>query len=131
MTSDRTPARVGFQYTVLRCVPRADREEFVNVGVVLYSQGAEYLCAVTHLDETRLLALSPDIDLVGVRDSLDAIEALCCGSSVLTQALQALGPRFGWLSAPRSTVVRPGPIHGGITDDPARQLEHLLETLVR
>ncbi|MBV9821707.1 MAG: DUF3037 domain-containing protein, partial [Actinobacteria bacterium] len=106
-----------------------DREEFVNVGVLLYSQSADYLCAASRLDEHRLTALAPDLDVEAVRSALGAIEATCCGRDNAAARI-SLGQRFGWLAAPRSTVVQPGPIHGGLTDDPARQLRHLLDTLV-
>ncbi|MDQ1721967.1 MAG: hypothetical protein QOI26_1701 [Pseudonocardiales bacterium] len=123
--------RHGFQYVVLRCVPRVDREEFVNVGVLLYSQSADYLCAGSQLREARLLALAPELDLDAVRSALAAIEAVCCGHAApAAGAGISLGQRFGWLAAPRSTVVQPGPIHGGLTDDPAAQLQHLLQTLI-
>ena len=131
MSEDQRQRRQGFQYVVLRCVPRVDREEFVNVGVLLYSQGANYLCAASLLREDRLLALAPELDLDAVRSALAAIEAVCCGGAEpATDAGISLGQRFGWLAAPRSTVVQPGPIHGGLAEDPAGQLQHLLDTLV-
>jgi hypothetical protein len=124
-------SRHGFQYVVLRCVPRVDREEFVNVGVLLYSQSADYLCSGSRLREARLLALAPDLDLDATRSALAAIEAVCRGlADPVAGAGISLGQRFGWLAAPRSTVIQPGPIHGGVTDDPAGQLERLLDTLV-
>lgn len=124
-------SRHGFQYVVLRCVPRVDREEFVNVGVVLYSQSADFLCSSSRLQEARLLALAPDLDLDATRSALAAIEAVCCGQAApVADAGITLGQRFGWLAAPRSTVIQPGPIHGGVTEDPARQLRRLLQTLV-
>lgn len=124
-------ALVGYQYVVLRCVPRVDREEFVNVGVVLYSQAADFLCAVGVVHPERLRALCDEIDVAAVEHALAAVEAVCRGDSpVAATALSSLGQRFGWLASPKSTVVQPGPIHGGITGDPARQLEHLVETLV-
>jgi len=126
-----TGERHGFQYVVLRCVPRVDREEFVNVGVLLYCQSAGYLCAASNVRQDRLLALAPDLDLDAVRSALTAIEEVCCGRSApAADAGISLGQRFGWLAAPRSTVVQPGPIHGGLTEDPAGQLRHLLQTLV-
>lgn len=122
---------MGFQYVVLRCVPRVDREEFVNVGVVLYCQQADFLEARCHLDEGRLTAMAPDLDLDAVRSALGTVEAVCRGDESAGAAGRTpLGTRFGFVSAPRSTVVQPGPIHGGLTTDPARQLEHLLERLV-
>jgi hypothetical protein len=124
--------RMGFQYVVLRCVPRVDREEFVNVGVVLYCQQADFLQAGCHVEPDRLRALSPDVDVAAVRSALAAIEAVCAGDPSAGAAGRApMGTRFGFVKAPRSTVVQPGPVHGGSTDDPARQLEHLLDRLVR
>jgi hypothetical protein len=121
-----------FQYVVLRCVPRVDREEFVNVGVVLYCQQADFLASAFHLDRARLTALSPGVDVDAVCSALEAVEAVCRGDESAGEAGRgALGTRFGFLKAPRSTVVQPGPVHGGTTDDPARQLEHLVDRLVR
>ncbi len=123
---------MGFQYVVLRCVPRVDREEFVNVGVVLYCQQADFLRASCHVDRDRLTALAPDLDLDAVTSALTTVEAVCRGdASVGAAGRSPLGTRFGFVSAPRSTVVQPGPIHGGVTNDPAAQLEHLLDRLVR
>lgn len=123
--------QMGFQYVVLRFVPRVDREEFVNVGVVLYCQQADFLDCASRLDEERLRALAPDVDLEAVGSALSAIAAVCRGEDSARAAGRApLGTRFGFLSAPRSTVVQPGPIHGGLTNDPGRQLERLLGTLV-
>ncbi len=124
--------RAGFQYVVLRCVPRVDREEFVNVGVVLYCQQADFLEARCHVDRDRLTALSADVDVDAVRSALRAIESVCRGDEAAGAAGRApMGTRFGFVKAPRSTVVQPGPVHGGSTEDPARELEHLLDRLVR
>jgi len=121
-----------FQYVVLRCVPRVDREEFVNVGVVLYCQQAEFLQARWHIDRNRLQALSAQVDLDAVASALHAVEAVCDGEEAAGEAGRSpMGTRFGFLKAPRSTVVQPGPVHGGTTDDPGRELEHLLDRLVR
>ena len=124
-------AQLGFQYVVLRCVPRVDREEFVNVGVVLYCQQADYLDCANRVDDERLSALAPGIDLEAVRSALAAVAAVCRGEESANAAGRApLGTRFGFLTAPRSTVVQPGPIHGGLTSDPAAQLARLLTALV-
>jgi hypothetical protein len=124
-------APAGFQYVVLRCVPRADREEFVNLGVVLYCQATEFLRAGSRLHARRLLALDPDLDLAEVAQSVAAVAAVCDGDATAGAAGRAgLGQRFGWLSAPRSTVVRPGPVHGGLTADPGTELSRLLDRLV-
>lgn len=121
-----------YQYVVLRCVPRVDREEFVNVGVVLYSQAADFLRVAHLVDAARLRALSPDLDIEAVSGSLDTLHAVCRGETGEGRPdLGALGRRFGWLSAPRSTVVQPGPVHGGVTLDPEATLTALLEAYVR
>jgi hypothetical protein len=123
---------IGFQYVVLRCVPRVDREEFLNVGVVLYCQDADFLGCAGEVSDARLAALAPGLDPAAVRSALDAVEAVCRGDgSTGAAGLTPLGTRFGFLSAPRSTVVQPGPIHGGLTRDPAAELDRLLGRLVR
>jgi len=125
-------ARMGFQYVVLRCVPRVDREEFLNVGVVLYCQQAEFLEARCHVDRVRLDALAPDIDLEALLSALAAIEAVCRGDASAGEVGRGpMGTRFGFVKAPRSTVVQPGPVHGGVTADPDAELEHLVTQLVR
>lgn len=126
------PRRMGFQYVVLRCVPRVDREEFVNVGVVLYCQDDGFLAARCHVDPARLRAVSPDVDVDAVCSALRAVEAVCRGEESAGEAGRApMGTRFGFVKAPRSTVVQPGPVHGGSTEDPDAELTHLLDRLVR
>jgi hypothetical protein len=121
-----------YQYVVLRCVPRVDREEFVNVGVVLYCQQADFLAARCHVDEDRLRGLSPGIDLDAIRHALAFVEGVCRGDASLGDpATGDLGTRFGFLKAPRSTVVQPGPVHGGLTGDPGAELTRLVDVLVR
>lgn len=123
--------RLAYQYVVLRCVPRPDRGEFLNVGVVLHCQSADFLDVAWHCDRDRLLALEPRLDVDRVCGSLTFVEGVCRGDERGGEAArQPLGQRFGFLKAPRSTVLQPGPVHGGITQDPARQLEHLLERFV-
>ena len=123
--------RVPYQYVVLRCVPRPDREEFLNVGVVLYCQAADHLAVAWRADRERLAALDPLLDIDQVCASLEFVECVCAGDERGgAAARQPLGQRFGFLKAPRSTVLQPGPVHGGFTDDPARELGHLLERLV-
>jgi hypothetical protein len=122
---------IGYQYVVLRVVPRVDREEFLNVGVVLYAQSADYLAVASHVDPVRLRALAPRVDIGAVRDSLAAIAAVCRGDHAKgLPHLDTLGRRFGWVSAPRSTVVQPGPVHGGLCDDPEATLDVLVSRLV-
>jgi hypothetical protein len=120
-----------YQYVVLRCVPRVDREEFLNVGVVLFCQSTDFLHAAWKVDRERLAALDPRVDVDQVCEALEFVDRVCAGDDRAGEAArQPIGTRFGFLKAPRSTVVQPGPVHGGVTDDPARQLEHLLERLV-
>jgi hypothetical protein len=127
----RTAGEMPYQYVVLRCVPRVDREEFLNVGVVLYCEEAAYLEAAWSVDRERLAALAPSLDLDAVCDGLDFVRAVCAGEAAVgAAASKPAGQRFGYLKAPRSTVLQPGPVHGGVTADPGRQLEHLLERLV-
>jgi hypothetical protein len=123
--------RLSYQYVVLRCVPRPDREEFLNVGVVLYCQAADFLDVAWHCDADRLAALDPGLDPGQVCAALEFVEGVARGDARGGAAsAQPLGPRFGFLKAPRSTVIQPGPVHGGVTADAARTLEHLLERLV-
>jgi hypothetical protein len=127
-----TAGRMPYQYVVLRCVPRVDREEFVNVGVVAYCQAADFLAAACHVDEERLRGLAPTVDLAAVRHALAFVDGVCRGDSALGEpAAGDPGTRFGFLKAPRSTVVQPGPVHGGLTDDPGAELLRLLDVLVR
>lgn len=120
-----------FEYAALRIVPRVERGESMNVGVVVYCRALDYLGCRTHLDDRRLLALDPSLDLEGVRASLKGVEAVCCGGKHAGQAAaEAPGRRFRWLTAPRSTIVQPGPVHAGLTRDPAAETERLLRLLV-
>jgi hypothetical protein len=133
----------GYQYVVLRCVPRVDREEFVNVGVVLYCQGEDFLASRHEVDEDRLRALDPDVDVAAVERALDAVEQVCRGEAHVDfgvgsrataygvrEGKDDVSTRFGFLRAPRSTVVQPGPVHGGLTDDPQAELDRLVHALV-
>jgi hypothetical protein len=124
--------RMPFEYAVLRAVPRVDRGECLNVGVVLYCQGADYLRVLVHLDDARLRSLDPSVDLDAVRSALAGVEAVCAGDAVAGPAAAgSRRERFGWLTAPRSTVVQAGPVHSGVTLDPDGQLHRLLDRLVR
>ena len=121
----------AYQYVVLRCVPRVDREEFLNVGVVLYCQALDFLDAVWSVDADRLRSLDPRVDVDQVCEALTFVAGVCAGDERGGAAAeQPLGTRFGFLRAPRSTVLQPGPVHGGVTADPARELERLLERFV-
>ncbi|MFA1549415.1 DUF3037 domain-containing protein [Actinomadura chokoriensis] len=120
-----------FEYAALRVVPRVERGESMNVGVVVYCRALDYLGCRAHLDERRLLALDPTLDLEGVRSALKAVNAVCCGGEHAGQAARETpGTRFRWLTAPRSTIVQPGPVHAGLTDAPEAELDRLLHLLV-
>lgn len=124
-------SRLSYQYVVLRCVPRVDREEFLNVGVVVYCQAVDYLDVAWNADPDRLRALDPRLDVELLCEALEFVEGVCAGDERGGAAAgESLGNRFGFLKAPRSTVLQPGPVHGGVTADPARELERLLERLV-
>ncbi|MEU6218517.1 DUF3037 domain-containing protein [Streptomyces sp. NPDC047022] len=121
-----------FEYALLRIVPRVERGECINAGVLVYCRARSYVAARTHLDEGRLLALDPGADVAGVRAALSAVEGVCAGGAAAGQAAHDdAGRRFRWLIAPRSTVVQPGPVHTGLTADPAVEAERLLDLLVR
>ncbi|MGW7354319.1 DUF3037 domain-containing protein [Streptomyces phytohabitans] len=121
-----------FEYALLHVVPRVERGERINAGVLLYCRAHTFVTARTHLDEGRLRALDPAADLPGVRAALRAVEGVCRGGDAAGQAAgDDPGRRFRWLVAPRSTVVQPGPVHTGLTADPAAEAERLLELLVR
>ncbi|MBT3077541.1 MULTISPECIES: DUF3037 domain-containing protein [Streptomyces] len=121
-----------FEYALLRVVPRVERGECFNAGVIVYCRAHSFVAARTHLDEAKLRALDPDADVVGVRAALRAVEGVCGGGEEAGQAAgDDPGRRFRWLIAPRSTVVQPGAVHSGLTTDPAGEVERLLDLLVR
>ncbi|MFC4950918.1 DUF3037 domain-containing protein [Pseudonocardia sp. GCM10023141] len=128
--------RHAFEYAALQVVPRVERGERINAGVLLYCRGLDFLGASVHLDRARLAALDPHADTAGIGNALDALARLCGSGGI--EAARYAGPageedngrRFRRLTAPRSTVIQPGPVHTGLTADPAAELERLLELLV-
>jgi hypothetical protein len=124
------PAPEGFQYAVLRVVPRVERGERLNVGVVLYCRRRGFLGACVALDEARLRALDPDCDPAGVRPALDAIVAVAHGTGDGPLSRLEASDRFGWIAAPSSTIVQPSPVHTGLTTDPQADLDRLFARLV-
>lgn len=126
------PELSAFDYAIVRVVPRVERGEFINVGVILTCPKQSYLEARIELDEARLRALSPTCDLEEVRRHLDAIPRVARGgfdAGPIGQLPQR--ERWHWLSAPRSSVVQVSPAHSGLCTDPAAELERLMETVVR
>ncbi|MFF1294292.1 MULTISPECIES: DUF3037 domain-containing protein [unclassified Streptomyces] len=121
-----------YEYALLRVVPRIERGECINAGVLVYCRAKAYVGVRTHLDEAKLLILDPEADVAGVRAALRAVEGVCAGGEAAGQAgSDDAGRRFRWLIAPRSTVVQPGPVHTGLTADPTAEPERLLNLLVR
>lgn len=126
------PAEYTYDYAIVRVVPRVERGERINVGVVLSCVDADFLDARIELDEPRLLALDPAPDLDAIREGLATITTVCAGGAK-AGAIGELPPRgrFRWLVSPRSTVIQMSPVHTGRTSDPAAALERLLDTMVR
>lgn len=121
---------IGYQYAVLRLVPAVEREEFVNVGVILYAQMADFLQLGWNLRPELIHALAPDIDSAELEASLQSLSDCAAGRPGAGKPLiSGLGARFGWLVAPRSTTLQPGPVHGGVTADPAAELQRLVDLL--
>lgn len=125
------PALASYDYASVRVVPRVDREEFVNAGVILFCLSCGYLGARVHVDDERLRALYPDADVELVRQHLEAIPKICEGAEDAGPiARLSRRERFHWLVAPRSTMVQVSPVHSGLCDSPQRTLEDLFRRLV-
>jgi Protein of unknown function (DUF3037) len=126
------PERAPFDYAVIRVVPRVEREEFINAGVIVSCPARSFLEARIELDRARLAALDSTIDPGRVESYLATIPAICAGGAQ-AGPIGALPQRsrFHWLVAPRSTIIQTSPVHSGLCDDPRSALEHLLETMVR
>ena len=124
------PSRSGFSYAVVRVVPDIEREEFVNVGLVLFSPELSYLRARTTYDPSAIDALRTGCDHDGIRRQLEQVEEIAGGTTTVPFDAMTLSERFHWLTTPRSTVVQPGPLHAGTTEDADATFEHLYATLV-
>ena len=126
------PAEHTYDYSVVRVVPRVERGEQVNVGVILSCEELEFLDARIELDAAAVLALDPSVDLEALRTNLATIPLICRGGADAGPIgeLPSRG-RFRWLVSPRSTIIQPSPVHTGRTDDPAACLERLMDKLVR
>ena len=125
------PGDCTYDYAIVRVVPRVDRGEQMNVGVILSCVDSDFLDMRIALDEARLRALDPSADLDAIRAGLKALEAACAGGPGAGPIGQ-MSPRerFRWIVSPRSTVVQTSPVHTGRTDDPRAALERLFETMV-
>lgn len=120
-----------FEYAIIRVVPRVEREEFLNVGVILYSKQLRFLQTVYTLDKKRLQALFPDIDIVEVKKHLDAFEKISSGDKDGGPiAALDIASRFRWLTAKRSTVLQTSVVHPGFCKDAGEALQRLHRQLV-
>jgi hypothetical protein len=123
-----------FEYAVLRVTPRVERGELVNVGVVVFCRTRSYLGVKLELGERQLaalLALEPDLDIAEIRAHLDSIRRVAAGDGDAGPIAKLAAPeRFRWISSPSSTMIQPSDVHGGLTEDPAAELEDLFERLV-
>ena len=116
----------SFDYALLRVVPRVELEEFINAGVVLFCLEQQFLGAQVHIDESRLKALWPAIDIELVRQHLEAFPKICAGDPTAGPIAQlSIRERFHWLVAPRSTLIQVGPVHSGICENPNEELQQL------
>jgi hypothetical protein len=126
------PELCPFDYAVIRIVPRVEREEFINAGVIISCPSKQYLKAGIEFDQTRLAALDPALDPAIVREHLEAISLICEGGAE-AGPIGRLAPRarFHWLVAPRSTIIQTSPVHTGLCADGDTMLSHLLDKMVR
>ncbi len=126
------PALSSFDYAIVRVVPCVEREEFINVGVILFCRTLRFLEARIELDTKRLTALSPQLDLAMVQAHLDLIPRICAGGTKAGPIGQlSQSERFQWLVTPRSTTIQVSPVHCGLCVDPQATLDDLFEKMVR
>ena len=128
--SDVNSTRHAFEYAVLRVVPRVERGEAINAGVLVYCRAMDYLGCRVHLDRARLLAIDPSADTDAIERALHSVVDACGPDGAGATAGEDIGKRFRWATSPRSTVVQPGPVHTGLTEDPEGDLDRLLQVLV-
>jgi hypothetical protein len=120
------PTPASFDYAIIRVVPRVERQEFINAGIVVFCLEKRYLAARIHLDEARLAALWPELDIALVRPHLEAVTRICAGDPAAGPiAALSQRERFHWLTAPRSTVIQPSPVHTGLCDETEPLLDRL------
>jgi hypothetical protein len=125
------PARSAFSYAIVRVVPRVERGEWFNAGVVLFCRQRDFLAAKVTLDEQRLAALAPNCQAATIRPHLEAVVRVAEGDPTAGPiAALPSSERFGWLVAPASTIIQPSPVHTGLSEDPGLTLEELFSELV-
>lgn len=120
-----------YEYAILRVVPRVEREEFINVGVLLCCKKKNFLRCKIHLENSKLLALDPEADLSVISDYLESLEKICEGNNQHSPiSLQDSASRFRWLTAQRSSMLQTSRPHGGLSEDLEKTLEELYLTFV-
>ncbi len=125
------PTLAAFEYAVIRIVPRVEREEFINVGVILYARTKRFLGVKLAVNEPRLRAFAPDLDVESVLTHLNIFPRIAAGGKDSGPIGELTLPeRFYWLVAPRSTVIQCSPVHSGLCANPETALERLLERMV-
>jgi hypothetical protein len=125
------PAPSPFDYAIVRVVPRVEREEFINVGVILFCRTRRFLGVRIGMDWPRLIALNPSVNPAEVEHHLALIPLICAGEPAAGPIGQLpLAERFHWLVAPRSSTIQTSPVHTGLSADPEATLDHLFETMV-
>ncbi len=120
----------AYEYSLLRVVPRIERGEAINAGVLLYCRALDYLGARVHLEADRLRVLDPAADADRISAALQGIVDVCTGTSPSPAAVGDIGRRFRWLTAPRSTIIQTSTVHTGLTGNPAAEADHLFGRLV-
>lgn len=121
----------SFDYAVIRVVPRVDRGELINAGVILFCLQKDFLAARVEVDEARLRALWPEVDVDLVRQHLEAIPRICAGDPDAGPiARLSIRERFHWLVSPRSTIIQVSPVHSGLCEEPERALDDLFRRMV-
>ena len=121
-----------FEYAVIRLIPRVEREEFLNIGVILYCQPHKFLQTAFELNEEKLNAFASGLDLAEIGEHLSAVKRICeGGENGGPIGKLPIGERFRWLTAPRSTIVQTSAVHTGLCTEPAKTLEDLVSKLVR
>ena len=120
------PTPASFDYAVLRLVPRVEREEFINAGVVVFCLEKRYLAARIRLDAERMKALWPDADVEFAREHLEGLRRICEGDPTAGPiARLSQRERFHWIVSPRSTIIQPSPVHTGVCDGTDDLLDRL------
>ncbi|HEY4035681.1 MAG TPA: DUF3037 domain-containing protein [Ktedonobacteraceae bacterium] len=125
------PATSSYDYAIIRVVPHVERGECINVGVILFCRTRRFLGTCMHVDEQRLLAFAPDLDLPALRQQLEHITCICEGRDGCGPIAQlSQSERFHWLVSPRSTIIQSSPVHSGLCSDPAATLQNLVRKLL-